>query len=116
MSGFRPGTLGKVRYKDVLLSVMHDPVDKETLKHAATITIPRNKLKNSLGASKANRKSGNKFSEFPMSRVHSLLNLVGLSSLSFPYRSLLFVLTVSLLHVLFKMMHLKLDTQAQRHS
>lgn len=48
MGGFRPGTLGKVRYRDVLLSVMRDPADTKRLKHASTITIPRNKLKNSL--------------------------------------------------------------------
>jgi hypothetical protein len=44
IGGFRLGTLGKVRYKDVLLSVIRDPEDATKLKHASTITIPRNKL------------------------------------------------------------------------
>lgn len=48
MGGFRPGTLGKVRYRDVLLSVMRDPENTKSMKHASTIIIPRNKLKNSL--------------------------------------------------------------------
>jgi hypothetical protein len=48
MGGLRPGTLGKVRYRDVLVSVLRDPMDNTKLKHTATVTIPRNKLKNSL--------------------------------------------------------------------
>ncbi|KAF2277290.1 uncharacterized protein EI97DRAFT_441364 [Westerdykella ornata] len=48
MGGFQPSTLGKVRYRDILLSVMRNPADTKMLKHASTITILRNKLKNSL--------------------------------------------------------------------
>jgi hypothetical protein len=48
IGGFRPGTLGRVRYRDILLSVLQDLLEATKLKHASTITIPRNKLKNSL--------------------------------------------------------------------
>jgi Protein of unknown function (DUF3435) len=55
MGGFRPGCLGKVRYKDVELSVLRDPQHPSKLKHAATVTIKRNKLKDSLSVSKADK-------------------------------------------------------------
>ena len=48
IGSFRPGTLGRVYYRDILLSVLRDLLDVTKLKHASTITIPRNKLKNSL--------------------------------------------------------------------
>ena len=48
MGAFRPGTLGKVRYRDDLLSAMRDPENTKSMKHASTITIPsrENRLQN----------------------------------------------------------------------
>ena len=48
MGGFRPGCLGKVRYRDLMLSIMRDPRDGAKMKHATTLTIRRNKMKDSL--------------------------------------------------------------------
>ena len=48
MGGFRPGCLGKLCYRDVMLSIMRDPRDRAKMKHAATLTIGRNKMKDSL--------------------------------------------------------------------
>jgi hypothetical protein len=55
MGGFRPGCLDKVRYRDLVLSILRDPRDRSTMKHVSTITIQRNKLKDSLSASKDDR-------------------------------------------------------------
>jgi hypothetical protein len=53
MVGFRPGCLDKVCYKDIALSIFGDPQNPSRMKYAATITIKRNKIKESLSASKA---------------------------------------------------------------
>jgi hypothetical protein len=55
MGGFGPGCLGKTRYKDFVLSVLRDPRDRSKMKHVATITIKRNKMKDSLTVSKADK-------------------------------------------------------------
>jgi hypothetical protein len=55
MGGFRPGCLGDMRYKDFVLSILRDPRDRSKMKHAATITIKRNKIKDSLSVSKADK-------------------------------------------------------------
>jgi len=52
MGGFRPGCLGKVYYKDVVLSVIRDPQDHTKRRYAATITVRRNKMKESLSIRK----------------------------------------------------------------
>ena len=54
MAGFRPGCLRNVSYKDFVLSILRDPRDHSKMKHAATITIKRNKLKNLLSLLKPN--------------------------------------------------------------
>ena len=55
MGGFRPGCLGKVCYKDIGLSILRDPRRPLKMKHASTITIKRNKLKDSLSVSKSDK-------------------------------------------------------------
>ena len=48
IGGFRPGTLGKIRYRDIFISILRDPMDHTKLKYVSTITIARSKLKNLL--------------------------------------------------------------------
>lgn len=48
MGGFRPGCLSKARYRDAMLSIIRDPRDRAKIKHVATLTIGRNKMKDSL--------------------------------------------------------------------
>lgn len=53
--GFRPGCLRKIPYKDFVLSILRDPRDSSKMKHAATIAIKRNKIKDSLSFSKTDK-------------------------------------------------------------
>jgi hypothetical protein len=46
--GFRPGCLGDLRYRDVIMAILRDPDDPSRVRPAATITIRRNKMTNSL--------------------------------------------------------------------
>jgi hypothetical protein len=55
MGGFRPGCLGKIRYRDILLSILRDPRDRSKMKHVSTISIKRNKMKDSLTISKSDK-------------------------------------------------------------
>jgi hypothetical protein len=55
MGGFRPGCLGKVCYKDIVLSILRNPQHPSKVKHAATVTIKRNKPKDSLSVSEADK-------------------------------------------------------------
>jgi hypothetical protein len=53
--GFRPGYLRKILYKDFVLLILRDPRDNLKMKHAATIVIKRNKIKDSLSFSKIDK-------------------------------------------------------------
>jgi N-acetylmuramoyl-L-alanine amidase len=50
MGGFRPGCLGKVRYRDIVMSVIQDLQDPMKKKYAATIMVRTNKVKESVSA------------------------------------------------------------------
>ena len=55
MGGFRPGCLAKLRYKDVTITILRDPLNHSRVKYAATISIYWNRLEDSLSVRVSNK-------------------------------------------------------------